>query len=82
VAHFRNNLATKHVMEEGREYIMVVYVDSEGNSEQKLIDIYEAAEVINNLNELYADVCQELDEADKEAEFWRNMVNEKYSNLN
>lgn len=75
-------LANKHTMEDGREYIVIEMYNDKGEVEEKLINIEEAADLINEISAMYEIALADLDDAECEVELWKNMYRGYYSNTN
>lgn len=69
-------------MEEGREYIIIETYNDKGEVEEKMIDIYEAAEIMNRLTEMCHELHLDLDDALGELEFWKTMYEGYATKLN
>ena len=78
-----NNLAYKPpTMADGKEYIVVEIYNDDGSVSEKMIGLQEAAEILNQLSNLYREAALDLDKALAEVEFWKDMYSGYFSTPN
>jgi hypothetical protein len=69
-------------MEDGREYIVIEQVNEKGEVEERLINIEEAAELINEISGYLVATTADLNDAEAEVEFWKSVYGGEFSGNN